>query len=218
MILRKFHIVTLRTLNRLPVVLALATSLAGCATGLSKQECQVADWHTIGFEDGAKGRPEAQLGKHRKACAEHGIALQLSEYREGWHTGVKSYCQPANGYNLGRKGKAYGGVCPGTLEPGFLGAYGDGRSLYMLEQDVHRLSRTLTRKRNRLKSIDTEARDAGLELVAKGIPTERRVVLLDNIRKLAEERAETKTQIPTIQAELESKRQQLSTLSSAHVY
>ena len=218
MILRKFRMVTLRTPNSLPVVLALAASLAGCATGLSEQECQVADWHTIGFEDGAKGRPEAQLGKHRKACAEHGIALQLNEYREGWQTGVKSYCKPANGYNLGRKGKAYGGVCPGTLEPGFLGAYGDGRSLFILERDVHRLSRTLTRKRDRLKAIETEARDAGLELVAKGIPTERRVILLDNIRKLAEERAETKTQIPTIQAELENKRQQLSTLSSAHVY
>ena len=200
------------------VFLLLAISLAGCATGLSKQECEVADWHTIGFEDGAKGRPEAQLGTHRKACAEHGVALQLDEYREGWHAGVTSYCQPPNGYNLGRKGKAYGGVCPATLEPEFLGAYGDGRSLYMLEQDVRRLSRSLTRKRNRLEAIETEARDAGLELVASGISTERRVVLLDNIRKLAEERAETKTQIPTIQTELERKRRQLSTLSSAHAY
>lgn len=216
--LRQFQGGPMSLFNRIPVILALVSSAAGCATGLSKQECQLADWHTIGFEDGAKGRPEAQLGKHRKACAEHGIALQLNEYREGWRSGVKIYCQPANGYNLGRKGKAYAGVCPGTLEPQFLGAYGDGRSLYVLERDVHRLNRSLTRKRNRLKTIETETRDAGLELVSNGIPTERRVVLLDNIRKLAEERAQKKTQIPAIQAELEDKRKQLETLSSTHIY
>ncbi len=218
MTLRKLYTAQVRTFNRLPVIFALASSLAGCATGLSQQECQVADWHTIGFEDGAKGRPEAQLGKHRKACAEHGIALQLDEYREGWHAGIKSYCQPANGYNLGRRGKSYAGVCPKTLEPEFLGAYSDGRSLYALEQDVTRLNRKLTRKHNRLKVIDTETRDAGLELIANDVPTERRIVLLDNIRKLAEERAKTKTQLPTIQTELNNKRQQLDTLSSARVY
>lgn len=218
MIFPKFHRISAKTLTHLPVIVALTGSLVGCATGLSQQECQIADWHTIGFEDGAKGRPEAQLGKHRKACAEHGIALQLDEYREGWKTGIDGFCQPANGYNLGRKGRPYGGVCPDTLEPEFLGSYRDGRSLYTLEQDVYRLNRTLTRKRNRLNAIDTETRDAGLELIAKDVSTERRVILLDNIRKLAEERAETKTQIPTIQSELKSKRQQLETLSSARIY
>ena len=218
MIFPKFQKLAAKTLNHLALFVTLASSLAGCATGLSQQECELADWHTIGFEDGAKGRPEAQLGKHRKACAEHGIALRLGEYREGWHSGVKSYCQPANGYNLGRKGKSYGAVCPEELEPEFLGAYRDGRSLYSLEQDVYRLNRSLTRKRNRLKAIDTETRDTGLELIANGVSTERRVILLDNIRKLAEERAETKTQIPVIQAELENKRQQLDMLSSARIY
>ena len=218
MIFPKFQGLAAKALGHLPVVVMLAGSLAGCATGLSQQECQIADWHTIGFEDGAKGRPEAQLGKHRKACAEHGIALQFEEYRAGWHAGVKSYCQPANGYNLGRKGRTYGGVCPATLEPEFLGAYRNGRSVYTLEQDVSRLNRSLTRKRNRLKAIDTATRDASLELVANGVPTERRIILIDNIRKLAEERAETKTRIPVIQAELENKRQQLETLSSARIY
>jgi hypothetical protein len=55
-------------------------------------------------------------------------------------------------------------------------------------------------------------------LVSNGISTERRIVLLDNIRKLAEERAETKTQIPVIQAELNNKRSELEHLSSAHAY
>lgn len=218
MIFPEFHRLAAKALSRLPATVVLAGSLAGCATGLSQQECQIADWHTIGFEDGAKGLPEAQLGKHRKACAEHGIALQLDEYRKGWHTGVKNYCQPANGYNLGHKGRSYGAVCPEELETEFLAAYRDGRSLYSLEQDVYRLNRALTRKRNRLKAIDTETRDTGLELIANGISTERRVILLDNIRKLAEERAETKTQIPVIQAELENKRQQLDMLSSARIY
>ncbi len=205
-------------MTRIFMISALAACVAGCATGLSQQECQLADWHTIGFEDGAKGRPEAQLARHRKACAEHGVALQLNEYRDGWQKGIKSYCLPANGYNLGRRGKSYNGVCSGTMESEFVSAFNNGRSLYTLERDVYRLNRTLTRKRNRLDAIETETRDAGLELVSNGISTERRVILLDNIRKLAEERAETKTQIPVIQAELNDKRLELEQLSSAHAY
>lgn len=204
--------------SRLLVLFALFGNMVGCATGLSQQECEVADWHAIGFEDGAKGSPEALISKHRKACAEHGITPQLNEYRQGWLAGVETYCRPANAYQLGRKGRSYGGVCPGNLETAFITAYSDGRSLYVLQKDVRHLSRSLTQKRNRLKTIDVEMRDAGLELVASGIPTERRVVLVDTLRKLGEERIDAKTEIPVIEARLEQKRQQLDTLSSAHAY
>ena len=201
-----------------PLLLAIAGLLAGCATGMSQQECEVADWYTIGFEDGSRGLPEASVSGHRKSCAEHGIRLDLDAYRSGRQAGLEGYCQPGNAYNLGRKGRGYQGVCPSTVEPAFLDAYGAGKSLYALEQDVRHLRKSLHRKQARMESIDVEMRDVGLELVAKGVPTERRVVLLDTLRKLGEERNETRDLIAGLEVELANKQAQLDQLYSASAY
>ena len=199
-------------------LVGFALLVSGCATGLSKQECQTADWRTIGYEDGVQGRPEARISAHRKACAEHGVALKLEAYRGGWEEGIARYCQPGNGYHQGRSGRKYTGVCPPSLETEFLQAYRDGRSLHELKADIRRLSKKLTYQRNRLDKIDVEMRDAGLELVAKGIPTERCVVLLDELRKLGDERSDIKVQIPQLEAELASQKQRMAAMSSASAY
>lgn len=194
---------------------ALVLVFSGCATGLSKEECRTADWRTIGYEDGVNGRTESRITAHRKACAEYGVALQLEAYRAGWEEGIARYCQPGNAYRQGRTGKSYAGVCPKPLEADFLQAYRDGRSLYELDAYIRRLSRDLAYQRNRLADIDVEMRDAGIELLAKGIPTERRVILLDELRKLGDERADIKSNIPQLEAELESRKQRMATLSHA---
>ena len=199
-------------------LIAVAILISGCATGLSKQECQTANWKTIGYEDGVQGRPEARISAHRKACAEYGVALELETYRRGWEEGIERYCQPGNGYHQGRSGRKYTGVCPSSLEPAFLQAYRDGHSLYDLAADIRRLSKKITYQRNRLAAIDVEMRDAGLELVAKGIPTERRVVLLDELRKLGDERSDIKVRLPLLEAELESQKQRMAAMSSASAY
>jgi hypothetical protein len=196
----------------------LVMLISGCATGLSKEECQTANWQTIGYEDGVQGRPEARISAHRKACAEYGVALQLEAYRSGWEEGIARYCQPGNGYHQGRTGRKYAGVCPQSHEAAFLQAYHDGRSLYELEADIRRLSKKLNYQHKRLAEIDIEMRDAGLELVAKGIPTERRVVLLDELRKLGDERSDIKAQIPLLEAELESQNQRMAAMASASAF
>jgi hypothetical protein len=61
-------------------------------------------------------------------------------------------------------------------------------------------------------------RDTGLELVAAGVTTERRVILLDELRKLEQDRANTKAQIPVLEAELERQENRLIAISSGHEY
>lgn len=200
------------------IPVAAALLLCGCASGLSKEECQVADWRAIGYEDGVRGAPEARMSEHRKACAKHGVAFQLDAYRSGWEEGVQSYCQPGNGYRQGRSGKQYTGVCPARLEAAFLHAYRDGRQLHQLEADVGRIARSLSHKRNRLDDIEVEMRDTGIELVQDGLTTEQRVVLLDELRKLEEERQATKAQIPSLEAELAYRREQLATIAGQSDY
>ncbi len=66
------------------VMLMLAS---GCAT-MSEEECLVADWHAIGYEDGAAGLQVAQLGKRREACAEYGVRPDTAAYRAGRDEGL----------------------------------------------------------------------------------------------------------------------------------
>ena len=61
-------------------------------------------------------------------------------------------------------------------------------------------------------------RDAGIELVSADVTTERRVVLLDELRKLEQQRAATKAQIPTLEAELERQKQRLAVINTAYKY
>ena len=192
--------------------------VSGCATGFSKEECQMADWRTIGYEDGVQGRSVSRISTHRKACAEHGIAPQLEAYRGGWEEGIAQYCLPGSGYHQGRTGRKYAGLCPQALAKDFLQAYREGRSLYETEAGIRRISKKLVYQRNHLAQIDVEIRDAGIALVAKGTSTERRVVLLDEIRKLTVERSDTRDQIPLLEAELESQKQQMATMKSASAF
>lgn len=204
--------------RRVPTLVAFAVLASGCASGLSRDECNTADWRTIGYEDGVQGRSEARISGHRKACARHGVALNFETYRSGWEEGVRRYCQPGSGYHQGRRGKSYSGVCPAQMEAGFLQAYRAGRELYDLEAGVQRTARKLKHKRKRLADIELDMRDTGIELVTTGVTTERRVILLDELRKLEQARAATKAQIPLLEAEMERQTNRLATISSAHEY
>ncbi len=105
---------------------AVVLALAGCA-GMSEQACLTSDWRTVGFEDGSLGRSEATIGNYRKACAEHGVSPDLDAYRSGHADGVKTYCRPGNGFEVGHSGGVCsitgGGVYRGCQMPGFFGAY-----------------------------------------------------------------------------------------------
>ena len=205
-------------LRRLPVLGLAAALITGCASGLSKDECRLADWHAIGYEDGVRGLPDSRLGKHRKACSEHGVAMNFDNYRKGWDEGVNRYCQSSNGYHQGRNGSEYTGVCPPSLETDFLDAYHQGHQLYRLEDEVRRITRTLQSKKNRIRRIEVEIRDTGVLLVSPDIPTEQRVVLLDELRILAEERATIEDEIPLLEDELAVKKRRLSALQTMAVY
>lgn len=109
--------------------------LAGCAT-LDESECQNANWYAIGLEDGAQGRALEQIGKHRRACADHGIQPDPERYALGRNEGLKSFCTYERGLRLGRAGTAYHGVCPEPLAREFLAGYDRGREIHDLKKKL----------------------------------------------------------------------------------
>jgi len=158
-------------------------SITGCAT-LNRDECRQADWFSIGYEDGVNGLRASQIGQHRKACAKHGIIPDFNLYEQGWQKGVVLFCTPRNGYELGKKGRQYNEVCPGSLRSLFLDAYHDGRALYNLKSDIRNTNRkieTLDRERKDLVHLIREKED---ELVRDDIEKEKRKQLLKDFRAL----------------------------------
>ncbi len=115
--------------------IAVAATVTGCSS-MSVEECLVADWETVGLEDGTRGRGAGGIARHREACAKAGVTPDLASYEKGRSAGLVEFCRPGNGYEFGRRGGTYEGVCPSDTESGFLTAYNEGREYYELEQAV----------------------------------------------------------------------------------
>lgn len=160
--------------------------LCSCAS-LNKDECLTIDWSSIGYEDGANGSHPQRIGKHRKACAKHGVSPDLQAYNQGREDGLKQYCQPANGYNKGLRGSAYNGVCIGYLEAEFLEAYQEGRHLYLLRNEVNKTQSQIVSRENRIHKLEYRVEEIESVLVNGDNTPEERQHLVDETKELSEE-------------------------------
>ena len=165
--------------------LIAASALAGCA-GMSEQECVSLDWRTVGFEDGALGRPVSNVGSYRQACSKYGVASDLESYRAGHAAGVESYCRPARGFDVGRRGEGYHGVCPASSEREFLAAYNSGRHLHELESTLAHFENRIATNRRAQESIKHELTSIGVRMISEDTTTEDRLLLAADSAALVE--------------------------------
>jgi len=162
------------TLLALLVPLVLAS---GCAS-MNEQECLVTDWRSVGFEDGVAGRSEGSIAGYRQACSKHGVTPDLTAYRTGHAEGVEIYCRVASGFEVGRRGGRYQGVCPAGLEPDFLAAYNQGRQLYELESALRTVDGQIAAHHRRQDQIKKEMAVIAATIVADETTSQRRAELL----------------------------------------
>ena len=162
---------------------------------MNRAECLVSDWQMIGFEDGARGYGSQHLARHRKACAKHGVAPDLTAYQQGRSEGLEEYCQPTKGFALGSNGAAYAGVCPADLEADFLDAYNAGHHLRQLRASVSSANGQISYKKRALEKVkqDMVAREAAL--ISDEATSEERLVLLGQIKELSETRGQLQAEI-----------------------
>ena len=165
----------------------LLVALSGCAS-LSREECVTGDWRGIGYSDGLSGRAESYLAEHQTACAEYQISLNLVEYNQGRAEGLTRYCQPENGYRLGRQGQKYNYVCPASLEPSFLSQYQQGYQLFQQAEKVRQLEREIKQAYAKQENLDEQQIDAEAKLVADGRNSSERKRLLQKLKTIESER------------------------------
>jgi hypothetical protein len=189
-------------------VTASLVALAGCA-GMSANECELADWQAVGYEDGVRGSSSDRFGTYRKNCAKHEVAPDFQAYQAGRQAGLEEYCQPTRGFQEGSRGAKYVGVCPVDLEDEFLESYNDGRTLYELEGAVRSASRQIEHRKSRINDIESELAKIMATLLLHDTPGEERAALMVETKQLAEERASLADEIEQLQQQQHASQQQL---------
>lgn len=179
-------------------LIAVTAGLAGCA-GLSEEQCLSMDWETVGFEDGARGRPVQSISNHRLACGEYGVTADLTAYRSGHTQGVEQYCRPTRGFEEGRRGSRYQGVCPADFEDEFLQAYSSGRQLYQLESALAGIERQISANHREQENIQKRLTDIGIAMVAEGTSAEERLKMVTESAQLGERYGELSTEIEVLE-------------------
>lgn len=178
----------------------IGITVSGCAS-MDIAECQTADWETIGYQDGAAGRPSEGISRHRKACAKHGVTPILASYIDGWHDGVERYCVPQNGFNAGSNGRPYAGVCPADIEENFLFAYSDGKQLNVLESNVQQISYRISRDQGHIERVIKSIKKKEASLISPEGTAEERVQLLADLRELSEEKGQLEQSVLDLEHE-----------------
>lgn len=169
----------------------LAAALLGaCSSGMDNNQCAVADWRTIGYEDGLHGLPADRIGVHRVACARHGITPDLAAYTAGRERGLAEYCQPKNGFRVGLHGGGYANVCSGATEQAFVNGYQWGRQIYDARNDLNNTRARLRSARDGITQTENAIASATAELLLPHVPGDRRVFLATELVRLGQERSE----------------------------
>lgn len=169
----------------LPLLAAtlLVALLQGCAT-LNKEECQVANWRSIGFEDGSRGYPAARVGSHRSACAEYGVAPDLAAYTAGHEQGLQLFCTPRNGYQTGLRGQTYNNLCPQQFEQAFREGNDYGLSVYQLERDLRQLQQSDQATSTELAGLDQKIEVINVKLSNQDQHAQQNLAIESEIRQL----------------------------------
>jgi vacuolar-type H+-ATPase subunit I/STV1 len=184
--------------TRIISLVVITLLMQACAT-MNESECLVSDWRTIGYEDGAAGYPASRIGEHRQACAKHGIAPDLAAYQQGRDEGLRQFCQPNNGFNLGARGGTFNGACPADLATDFSDAYQAGRQLHTLQSRVNSSASQIAYKQRQLDSTEDQLKAKELGVISNEATIQERAQMLLEAKELNESAGKLKAEIADLE-------------------
>ena len=176
----------------------LMLALSGCAS-MNKAECLNVDWRTVGYEDGVAGRSGDRIGEHRKACAKHGVTPDLNAYQSGREQGMREYCQPETGYQLGVNGYALKSYCPVDLKEDFESAYHAGYDLYAMRARVANAQNELDSAHREIAQIDQNLIASSALVLARDTDNVVRAQALLDAKNMAQRKGQLKARIPELE-------------------
>lgn len=138
----------------------LLAGLGGCAS-MSPEQCRSADWHAVGYRDGANGVGRGRLDAYAEDCAKVGVRPDRGAYLAGWNTGIPTFCTAERGWRMGLDGYDSRYVCLGQPgERAFFRAQEAGLRLYGLRRELRDTEDEIDRLEERLHDEqDSDRRD-----------------------------------------------------------
>ena len=198
------------------VTLMATLVLFGCAgTSVSKNQCLASDWQTLGYRDGVMGRRSTQLLEHQDACLDHGVTPDRHGYMIGWNQGAREYCQPNNAFDVGERGAGHNNICPTGLAGSFLGAYQQGRKLFLARSAIAKLERLIHQKEYRVEQIKAEIVSSATDQLNPALAAAERIELLSRTKRLADERTKLGHELPALHDELDDRIRDLEVLNAS---
>ncbi len=158
-------------MNRLIIGALMASSLVGCAS-MTPEQCQSANWHDVGYQDGKDGNDPSIVDDYATDCLEANVVVNKSQWQQGFKQGTEVYCSADNGYKVGSEGRTYYNVCH---DEQFLKNYQLGKKEYQRQQ--------------RLMSLDSQIADLDNQMEATS-DTKKYNKLRNRRKDLAHERSQ----------------------------
>lgn len=141
------------------ILTSICIVLSGCST-ISKSECLATDWQQIGLEDGKKGLGAFTNSSYQESCAKHNVEIDLIAYRQGHEQGVALFCQPENGFDLGKQAYQYTVMCP----PDFIGEYEIGYKFFLAYKNIDQVEQALNTNASTISKLEAGLNTAYLRL------------------------------------------------------
>lgn len=198
-------------------LILICLAAVGCAS-MDKDECLVADWRLIGFQDGVRGKSAAAVGTYRKDCADYHVVPDLDAYQAGRREGLRQYCVPANGYRLGNAGRAYNAVCPAPVERAFRAAYNTGRDIYLARSRVNNTQSKIQQQQQAIQSLEGDRQDRLMGMIQRGVTSEQRVQMLYDVATIEKDIRAANADIATLEYNLEQQQAELDHLQNTNPY
>jgi outer membrane murein-binding lipoprotein Lpp len=165
------------------IAICAVVLLSGCAS-ISKDECMIGDWYSLGVNDGQRGVLATQFRQYQKECAEYGVQPDFKAYNQGHSQGLVSYCDYPHGEAHGRSGAEYNTACTGKLEPEFRQGYQVGIRWYKAKKVVDDIASAINNLEYRINDLDQELHRTNQQIAAENNPSNRASLLYrtDRIR------------------------------------
>lgn len=173
----------IRTLILAAVAGVATLALGSCAT-MSEDQCLAGAWGERGYQDGLEGLAQTRLQTHAEACAKYGVVPETEVYLSAREDGLRSYCTPNGGFQAGRLGRSYAGVCPADAEAEFVPAFEDGRRVYAVEQAVSSAESELSSAVARIEDREDKLEAKRNELGQEGLTDEQRRKIRERIEEV----------------------------------
>jgi ribosome modulation factor len=147
------------------LLLAALIAMTGCSS-MSKKECINANWYQLGFQDGRAGAASSSVQGYVQTCSKHDISINQTDYLDGHAEGIRTFCQPNNGYQIGLRGRSLPQVCPADMQKSFSEAHAKGYTEYKIKQDISAAEKAFANALKQQTQIENKLINATVDLYA----------------------------------------------------